>query len=234
MAKKLFDLDQRELKQLIKFYKKAPAKMTTASAGMLNTFAFETRKKSLHIINTAMTVRAKGFVKGSIKVDKAGFRDPINKQQSQVGSIVRPRFTGWEEQEDGKVDKRKRIATSFARGGNNSGKIKPSNRMKANNTFESPDDFAGKSKDHRVTVMLQVLFRKRHRKPFIIKGSRKWKPGLYRIQAGKRLRMLQSFEPNKKPIKRVRWMSGGRKAFFRKADMRKLWGNQLRSTLKIK
>ena len=233
MAKKLFDIDDKDLKKLMKFYKVAPVKFKVASAGMLNTFAFETRKKSLHIINTAMTVRAKGYVKGSIKVDKASFRDPINKQQSQVGSIVRPRFTGWEEQEDGKVDKRKRIATSFARGGSNTGKIKPSHRMKTSNTFESPDDFPGKSQHHRAVVMLQTLFRRRHRKPFIIKGHKSIKPGLYKIQK-KKIRMLQSFEPSTKAPKRVRWMSGGRKAFFRKADMRKLWGNQLRRVLKMK
>lgn len=236
MAKPLFKMDDRELKKWIKFHKQAPKLIKRAVAGTLNTFAFETRKKSLHIIMTNMTVRARKFVEGSMRVDKAKAGQSINQQHSVVGSIKRPRFTGWEEQETGKKAKRNRVATALARGGNMSGKVKPSARLKRANTFVSPDDYPGKNKNHRVIVMLQVLFRKRWKKPFLVKGSKKFKKGIYRIQAGKRLRMLQNLEPSstQKQPKRVRWMTGGLKAFKRGADIGKIWEKNVKRVLKIK
>ena len=233
MAKPLFTMDDRELKKWTKFMKQAPKLVKRAVAGTLNTFAFETRKKALHIIMTNMTVRARKFVEGSMRVDKAKAGQSINQQHSVVGSIKRPRFTGWEEQQTGKKTKRNRVATALARGGNMSGKVKPSARMKQSNTFQSPDDYPGTTKHNRAVVMLQVLFRKRSRKAFIIKGHRTLKRGLYKIKQ-KKLRMLQSFESKNTQPKRVRWMTGAVKAFKRSADIGKIWEKNVKRVLKIK
>lgn len=231
MAQKLFDIDDRDLKKLIKFYKNAPKLMKHSVAGMLNSFAFGTRSRAMHIIRTNMNIRAKKFVDSSIRVQMAKASQEINQQHSIVGSISRARFSGWEEQELGKKTKRTRVATLLGRGGNVQKKIQPSARLKQSNQFVSPDDYPGTSRHNRSVVMMQDLFRKRHRKPFIVKGHRRFKSGLYKIKQ-KKLRMLQSFEPRNVQPKRIRWMSGGRKAFFRKADIRQMWGKQLNRTFK--
>lgn len=233
MATQLYKINDKDIKRLIKFDKKAPGKMKIATAGMLNSFAFGNRKESLNIINRRMTVRSKKFVQSSIRVDKARGNQSIDKQRSSIGSINRPRFTGWEEQETGKRSKRNRVATTLARGGDFKRKIKPSARLKSANTFRSPDDYKGGSPHNRAVIMLQDLHRKKWRKPFIIKGHKRIKRGLYKILR-KKLQLLQSFNPRNTQPKRVRWLSGGTKMYFRKTDIRMLWADQLARVLKFK
>lgn len=227
----LFDIDVRAMRRFEKLMKRIPKELTRATAGMLNSFAFGTRAASLQIIQRRMIVRNPRFVKSSIRVDKARGGMPINRQRSEAGSIQRARFSGWREQETGESSNRRRVAELFARGGDKRRQVRPSLRMKSANQFMSPDDFRGKTQEHRVIVMLQILERKRWRRPFIIRDHPKFTPGLYKFHRRK-LRMVQTFKPGNREPKRVRWMTGGRRLFFRQANIKQLWTQNLQHTIR--
>ena len=227
----MFDIDTTDLKRLEKFYKRMPREFLKATAGILNSFAFGSRTESLLIIQRRLTVRSPRFIRGSIRVDKARPGQPLSKQQSEMGSIHRARFTGLREQELGVSDKRKNVPTLAARRGQRGRKVPGAVRLKRANQFPSPDDFPGKTAEHRVVVMIRMLQRKKFRKPFIITGHRRFPRGLYQFRAAK-LRMVQSFEPRGKAPKRVRWQSGGVRKFMKRANIKELWTDNLNRAVK--
>ena len=227
----MFDLEKRDLRRLNKQYKRLPNQFQRAAAGHLNVQAFGTRKAALEVINRRMRVRNPRFVKGSVRVVMARGSQPIPNQKAQTGSIERQRFSGWVEQELNKPTRRTRVPDLFSRGGQLGRQVRPSLRMKSANQFLSPDDYPGNTAAHRTVVMLKILERQRHRKPFIIKGHRKFKRGLYQFK-GRRLHRVQSFEPANPQPRRIRWLTGGRRRFFQSADMRAIWTRQLNRVLK--
>jgi hypothetical protein len=230
MSSELFQIDLSNLINLRKFYKKAPKQFFKAANATLNSFAFGTRKKSLSIIQNKMTIRNQKFVSGSLRVQKSTGTN-INNLRSEVGSIKRQRFTGWKEQELGSKPERPRSVTKFARGSKNR-RLRPSFRMKPSNDFLSADDFEIKGGGDRTTIMLQMIGRRKgKKKPFIIKGSSKFKSGLY-VFRRKKIKRIQTFKQTKKP-KRISWMQGGRREFFRTADINKIWAESIRRVLKL-
>lgn len=230
MPNELFQIDLTNLINLRKFYKKAPKQFFKAANATLNSFAFGTRKKSLNIIKNKMTIRNQKFVSGSLRVQKSTGTN-INNLKSEVGSIKRQRFTGWKEQELGSKPERSRSVTKFARG-SKIRKLRPSFRMKPSNDFLSADDFEfkGVKSQNKSIALLSMLRRRKHRKPFILKSG-KFKPGLY-VFRRKKIKRIQTFKQTKKP-KRISWMQGGRREFFRTADINKIWAESIRRVLKF-
>lgn len=227
----LFDIEAKNLIRLHRFYRRAPRQFARAAANVLTSFAFGNRSESLDIIKSKMTVRNERFVKGSVRVEKARGNVPLSAQQSRVGSIQRDRFTGWVEQETGQKTTRTRTSTLLARGGNISRQVRPAFRLKPGNKFASPDDFPGQSPQHRVTVMLQTLSRQKSIRPFIIKGHRKFKSGLYKFLR-KKIRRIQTFKNPKQP-KRVRWLTLGRFKYFKSTNIDQVWAGALKRVLKF-
>lgn len=232
MPEQLFALKAPNLINLHRFYRRSgPKQFNQAAAATLTSFAFGTRKKSILIIKNRMTVRNEKFVSSSLRVQKAARSAPMNSQVAIAGSISRPRFSGWAEQELGTKTDRTRTATLFARRGG--AKALPSSfRMKAQNQFISPSDFKGKDDRHRVIVMLQSLSKQRYKKPFIIKGHRKFKSGLYKFR-GKKIKRIQTFKSSKQP-KRLRWLTMARQLYFRTTSIDGVWANSLRHVLRFK
>lgn len=227
MPKQMFDLDDRDLLRLKSVYQRAPREFAKATAGMLNTFGFKSRDASLDIIQQRMIVRSRGFVKSSVRVQMTRKDIPTNEQEVIYGSLDRPRFTGWVEQETGKRDPRRRTPMTFARGGDKRKRIKSGLRMKPGRTFRSSSEVKGIDDHHRAVVMLQIAFRQKGRRtPFLLKGHRTLPNGLYQIRSGS-LHLVQSFEDPKTAIKRVRWMSGGVRRMSKQIDIRQLWGSEL-------
>lgn len=227
----LFDIEAKNLINLQRFYRKAPKQFARASANVLTSFAFGNHSKSLEIIKSKMTVRNERFVKGSLRVDKARGNVPLSAQIARIGSIVRDRFTGWVEQETGKKTTRTRTTTLLARGGNISRQVRPAFRLKPGNRFASPDEFSGQSPQHRVTVMLQTLSRQKSTRPFIIKGHKKFKPGLYKFLR-KKIKRIQTFKNPKQP-KRIHWLTGGARLYFRATNIDQVWAAALKRVLKF-
>lgn len=233
MPTPLFEIEARDIENLRRLYRKAPGKFRFAVASMLNNFAFGTRTISISIIKNQMEVRNERFVASRVRVDKASGREKINNQVATVGSIQTDRFTGWEEQEFGKPAKRTRVATLFARGDDESKQIKPSLRMKAANQFFTTANVPGKTEDQRNVALLRVM--RREKKVFKIRKHRKLKKGIYKFK-GQELKRVQNLEisSRSKRVKRVPWLSGGRRRYFKKTNIRNLWGKTLKRVLKFK
>lgn len=221
---KLFDVQARDIVDLIKFYKNAPKQFQRASGMVLNSFAFGTRKAATDTINDEMTVRNQRFVSSSLLVDKTPLNVKFTAQEATVGSIKRDRFSGWEEQQTGKRRKKTRVATLLARGQSDTKQIKPAARMKTGKDFPEPKG--------NPVAMLNMLKRKKHRKPFILRKFSKFKPGLYKFLRGKIVK-LQDFDSKKAQPKRLDWMGISIDKYFRQHPVRQTWADALRRVLKL-
>ena len=227
MGSQMFNVDQSKLVDLRKFYKAAPRKFGVASGMLLNNLAFGTRKEAIETIHRHMTVRSKAFVARSIVVNKAVFAASLMQQKSEVGSIRRPRFSGWIEQETGKATNSTRAFLLAGRGGQKKRKAAPSARLRPAFKPLKPESMGGASANivgfhHRAQVLLMWTYRNKWRKPFIIRGHKKIKPGLYRWK-GSKLKKLQTFTPKNKQPKKFQWMKLSRGRYLFKTDMNRQW-----------
>lgn len=231
MALPMFEMTFLDVRRLKKFYKKAPRQFSRASANLLDSMAFSNRKESKQIIEDKMTIRNKRFVNASLRVQKTKKNQSINNQESIFGSLQRDRFSGWKEQEFGTQPEQDRIFTVLSRNENWSKPVLPSNRLKPSNVFVTPNDYEGKNKEHRANVMLQILSRKKYKKPFLISGHKKVKKGLYRF-VNEKIRRVQSFEKKKKP-KRIRWMRIGTIRMGKGNAIRSMWSESIKRIMKF-
>lgn len=230
----IFNIEAKDLINLRKFFKRSPKQFARASSNVLNSFAFGTKQENIKIINKKMTVRNTRFVSGSIRVQTARPGQGISGQKSEVGSIKRDRFTGWEEQELGTKTKKNKVASTLARGGSDKKQIRPMFRMKSSNAFKTSKGFKGRSRLQRDRVMIRSLRRDKFKRPFLIKKHRKLAPGIYKFQ-GPHLKSIQTFvKSSKLQPKRVHWMKDGTDAYFKKNPVRKVWAESIRRTLKFK
>jgi hypothetical protein len=179
----IFDLDQKDLKKLIRFAKKAPTHFRRASKDVLNDLAFSTMKINKDQIKRTMTVRNNSFVNSSFRVDKARTSSSISLQEAIVGSIRRDQFSGWDEQELGKPTDRERKASIRARGGSKAGRVKPKFRMKSGRRFKRPQQFKGRNFPFKFRTMLRVFDTRKRRELFYM--DRKYK-GMIRYTQEKR------------------------------------------------
>lgn len=233
MPKKIdmFQADTRDLKLLQKFYARAPKMFHDVTAGILNSYAFGTRQENIRILQSQLNIRKPKFVGNSIRVEKANKSASIQDQQAVVGSIKRKGFSGWRENEFGEKYERTRVAQLFARGGDEGKVVRSSLRMRASKSFKSPEDFPGRTAEHRVIIMLSKLKKQKHRKPFVIKRHRKFKKGLYKFFRG-RLKMVQDLDPRQRRVKQVRWMRGGVQKFISSAKPREIAADNINRRLK--
>jgi hypothetical protein len=224
---KLFDIELTDIRRLRKWNKKAPKQFTRGAAGVLNDFAFGVKNKSNKVLNKKMVIRNSRFVSSSLRVQKTRGND-FNSLSSETGSIKRPRFSGWAEQELGKRSTRTKTATPFGRSGSKKGILKPSFRMKPGARFPKPSDFKGESPNKKVNTMLRTMRRKSSR-PFIIKGSDRFKSGLYKFQ-NRKVIAIQRFKNRKQP-KRVKWHTQAKAEYFRSVKPRDVWARNIRRIL---
>lgn len=240
----MFQIDMSDMDFLIRLFRKMPDKFERAVGMMLNEFAFETRKEAINLVPRKMTVRNKGFMKRSLVVKRAALRGDIRFMKSEVGSMQRPRFTGWKEQELGTVSERPNVATLAARGGGRRGIVKGRFRLRRGQNYPDPIDYPGESprgvsgdESHRAFIMLRTLSRNKYKKPFLIRRYRKAQPGLYRLVGGannKRLQMLQATKPKFRRPKRVKWLRRARGKMFATIDLNRTWAKTMKRVLTIR
>lgn len=221
-------MDPAGLKKLEKFFKKFPVQARQASAGVLNSLAFTTRKYDIKNINRDMIVRNKRFVESSLRVQTTKPRD-IDHQVAYAGSINRPRFTGWKEQQKGTPPKRKRSITTAARGGSKTGRMKARAKLRGGNKFYKPEQFQGKSLQQRFQFMMRVM-NTRGGGEFLISQAIRTKrgsltPGLYNLK-GHRITRYQKFDRDIK-IRRNPWRSQSIRMLHARNDINKIWGQQV-------
>ena len=221
------------LKNLEKFFKKAPKKFARASSGMINNLAFETRTAALINIASDMNIRSDRFVNSRVRVVRAR-AVPISQQRAEVGSLPTSRFSGWIEQETGKAPLRTRTFGIAARRGKQKNtasakaRLKPANQFFSINDFDMPNAADG---DHRTQIFLQLMSKEHANKPFVIRRKyRKMRKGIYVFSKRGRLKQLQSFDDMK--VKRKPWMKPARKRVVTKANVRKQWARAINHVLK--
>lgn len=225
----LFSIDLKDLINLRKFFKRAPKKMRSVSAGVLNDLAFGTMSESRKILQDNLTIRNPRFFKSRLRVEKAKKNQSLRSQIAIVGSVAADRFSGWAEQELGTRAARTRSHSLFARGGDKEKQIRPSFRLKPSSQFRDPDNAPGKTPHHRAVIMIKTLARQRYKKPFIIKGHKRIKSGVFKFNRGRRLERLQTFKPRRSSLqpKRLLWLRGGNKTFMRSTSLNKIWQDQI-------
>lgn len=221
-------MDPSGLKKLERFFKGFPVQARQATAGILNSLAFTTRKYDIENIKSDMIVRNRKFVEGSLRVQMTKSID-INHQIAYAGSIRRPRFTGWEEQQTGKPPARKRSISIAARGGTKTNRVKTRARLRSGNKFYKPEQFQGKSSQQRFYFMMRVLGR-RGGGEFLLTQAIQTKrgqlaPGLYNLK-GKKITRFQKFDRDIK-IRRHAWRSQSISKLHARNDIDKIWGQQV-------
>ena len=226
----MFDLDKKELVELVMIMRKQPKVWNRAATNLLNSFAFGNRQESIKVIRTRMTVRNERFLSSSLRVEKAKTNQKLASKIAEVGSIRRDRFSGWAEQELGTATKQTRSQSLLARGGSTNKVIRPGVRMKPAKNYERPENFNGQDLHHRNIVMMQTLRRRKYRKPFVIHGHKRIRSGLYKFHSRK-LMILQDFKAPKGP-KRVKWLSGGEQKYFAKNKPSAVWREALKREMK--
>lgn len=226
----IFDLDKKDIRRLKRFYKNAPREFTNAAKFLLNDFAFGTRTEAIKIVNRRMTVRNERFVKSSIRFDRAKGTN-LNNIHSEVGSIRRARFSGWAEQELGTRTTRSRLFSKQSRAGQWKKNTRQRVRLSSKNKFENPNEFKGNSSHHRAVVILQIYFRNRDRRPFMIHGHKRLKSGIYQLK-GRKLTRQQNFKPSQVQPKRQPWLQPAQFNYLRKVDIREKWGKAIEFALK--
>lgn len=173
----------------------------------MNSLAFKARDHMTWNIIQTMMIRNHAFVRGSFAVEKA----TGSTLTAYAGSIIRPRFTGWAEQE-GAPNKRKRAASIAARSGSFGNQVAPKMRFKSANKFTKPEQFEGRSDNQRFAIMMRILATRPGNKYFLLsknhtssRSGHVLTPGLYLFK-GKKIARIQSLDV--KPPKKNEWMQG--------------------------
>lgn len=202
---KAFEFQKGGLNRLKKFYKAASGIHKRAGVGLSNNLAFRARGMILKELEQSMTMRSKGFVKGSVRVQKAGRSNPV----AEVGSIKRARFSGWIEQETGQKTTRKRTQTKTARMSNWQRRVSPRFRLKpgSKRSIRPSDLGLSNTESSSIPVFLQILSRKKYRQPWFIPiRYKRLQRGIYIFRANK-IRRIQNLDPANPQPKRNRWMT---------------------------
>ena len=225
-----FTVKTPDIRNLEKFYKKAPKKFARASAGMLNNLAFQTRSAALVRIASDLAIRNPRFVASRMQVEKAK-SGPMSGQRAEAGSVTKDRFSGWTEQETGAEPLRNRVFTLTARRGNNQNQASPSSRLKPGNNIVDINDLniAATGRMQRRRIFIQMMSRRKN-KPFIMRRKyKKMRRGVY-VFKGKRLLQLQAFD--RMTVKRKPWMKPARASVMTRSNIRAAWAKSIKFVLK--
>lgn len=208
----MFKADFSDIKALEKFYsKKVPQSLPRSTANLLTSLAFEGEKIDIEILSKNLIIRNNRMlnIKGNpfLRVQKAR-ATRIENQRALVGSIERPRFTGWKEQETGGIPKLGRAATTHARGGRKQSVMKSRARLQSKHKFHKPSEFPARTLRQQYIHMLRVINNRGGQQYFMLQnnirtGRGTMKPGLYLLRA-KKISLLQGFNA-KKAIKKLPW-----------------------------
>lgn len=195
-----------------------------ASAFTLNQLAERDNAEASKLLKHHLTVRTPRFFEPATtnKKTTAGFKlttarvgSPIAKQYSLAGSLQRPRFTGWREQQFGKKPTGSRVPTIKGRQGNESKVFKRSYRKDRVDGAPVDTDFG--QGQNGTTIMLRKLQREKYTGPFKITNHSKLPPGLYKFTGRtpkkglRKIVRLEAYGVKKKPVKKFKWKTNAQK-----------------------
>jgi len=223
-------MDPRGFKQFRELCQNAPRSINYGVSNVLTSLAFKTREYDLKNIADSMIVRNPRFVASSIKVTKAR-NTRIEQQIAEVYSIKRERFTGWEEQQEGKTSTSKHAPTLAARAGNKRAQMIQRARMRSSNKFYKPAQFQAHTLKGSFMFMLRVLG-SRGGGEFMLSENIPTKrgsmaKGLYQFRQHK-IKRLQKTDAIKQP--RInRWRTRSLTQLRSGNDIDNIWRNTLQS-----
>jgi hypothetical protein len=231
---KSFYMEMRGFKELKRFFKKAPELFQPVVANVLTSYAFETRKNDIQNIGAMMIIRNRRFIESNLRV-KAAKNVSISKQESLAYSQKKPRFSGWEEQEYGTPPKRKRSITTHARRGNKQNVVQSAARLKPQNKFWKPEQYAGRSYNQKFYFMMRVLNSRGGVQRFILQRKLSTKRGaigrgLYELK-GHKITRLQDFD-KKISIKRRAFRTASLNQLSTKNKTTEIWQRSLNHIIK--
>lgn len=236
----VFELNLTDLRNFRKIQHRSPKLFAAAATDVLNAAAFGTRKLALRELRSQSTIRNEGFLKRSVLVKKSRKSGNIDSMEARVGSIQRPRFSGWREQEGGQQTKREHLAKPAARRGDLKRQIVRTARLQRSGRFPQPRDFRGPANPVRRAIrMIHILSKSGFTKPFLIFGlensGKTMPPGLYRFGSGqyphRKIELLQRFKKPKK-TRRDPWLQPATAQYIRHVDLRIVWGRALARELR--
>ncbi len=221
-----------------------PKQFKYATAGYLNTLAFQMKDKHMpDTLEDNMNIRDPKFMHRMLRVNKARPSDGA-RMKSEAGSAAIGKFRGWEEQETGKAAKN-RVHSLFSQtGGTEKGKIRPSQRLNQGNQLIDPLKVS--SKYHKTPGQKNVralIGMRKGRIKRMVKLSRKGLVGnLHKLKSGvyqhsKKsaggFARLWNFEKDQ-TTKKILWNEKSETELKRRADPRKIWKKEVKRQLKFK
>lgn len=241
MAKDIFNFSSPDLRNLQKWYKKAPREFTRAATNVINSTAFASRLQAIKNIEKNTNTRNKAFVRRSMRVDKAKHGRPLNQIVAEMGSIDisrQGRSTGFKELETGKRSENKRVPTMASRGGNERKQVANPVRMDKLNKMFRHRMVRGKGvkgKRAKVAAMLRVVKSGAiGRQPFIVpRGIKsgpmsKMPPGVWRMGNRKRLHLVNPFQGrNAGRTKKISWMSKAVDEVASQRNLMRIWKKEV-------
>ncbi len=234
----MFEVDIKELVAYERLLKRQSKIIQRATAALLNNVAFGVREEIFKTLRSKLTIRDPRFMLRSIVVEKCRHSTPIHQQVAEVGSISRPRFSGWQEQEQGTQAKKTHTATIAARGGSKSKKVIKSVRLKPGAKFPESKNYIGDSPRQQTQIMLKTLAKMKYKRPFIITGHQSIPSGLYRFKGRKKghwqqrpIQVMQLFKYKMKP-RRLSWMDMSVKLYMSAMNLRIEWSKAMNHALK--
>lgn len=219
-------LDISDLRALERYFKRAPNLFKKAGVKYTNKIARELKTAIEITLSRKFEIRNDRFVFGSVRVQN------MRKFNGRAiaGTIHRPRFSGFEESEEGghKLDN---AFTLNARGGQFSGISQKPARLLRGRQFYDQNTFPvhnrAKTVEKRANQILAVAHDTHYAKPFIMRGHNKISNGLFMFQSGK-LQRLRKFE-NRPNIDHVPWMKDAIKLAQATHNPRKTWEQAIKA-----
>lgn len=230
----IFQVNQGDLKKLQKFFQNSPRDFRIATAGILNSLAFQTRKNDIKEITGNMIIRNRRFVESSIQVEKTR-ANSIESQIAYEGSVNRKDFSGWKEQEYGTDSIKHRAGTIHSRGGSKMSVMKAKARMKPSNKFYKPSQFSAKNKKSSFQFMLRVLATRGGGEFFLDENiqtkSGVLGKGLYELRQHK-IKKLQRIGGLNRP-RRTSWHTRALLELTHSNQIEQIWNQQLQRIINI-
>jgi hypothetical protein len=204
---KMDDSNIWALKQALKMFPKETGKW---AAKMVNDMAFEYKGQFLGVIGSRYKIRNPGFIGGSVKVEKARPRSRLEDIAAEVGTVSKPRFSGFTEEVGGQDAQRTRAFTLAGRGGRwenvsrGWARMHPSNDPTQDQKIPSINDVQGLPENQRFMALMNMIASKKipiapKANTFILKGG-KYNKGLYRFD-GKKFPTIQKTGTKGKKLK---------------------------------
>jgi len=235
----MFTITNRDIKDLIKFYRNAPSQFMYAARGVLTTQAYIAREEQIQEIQSSMTVRNTRFVQSKVRYQKAR-GNKLDNIYSLSGSVHGPRFSGWEEQETGVRTDRTRTQSLSSRGDDWDKQVRGTARMKPTNRFlDVESEGQGSTYEQKISSVLAGMRRGTIKKRnFLIRRRmggrlRTLRTGLY----GMKRRLIyryQTFKPQRVQPKRNQWHSRAISQTMRRINLRQEWTKQITRQLNFK